>query len=100
MKFKPGNEVVIIADTLNLGLPINSAGIVQVVDRHIDHFQNYCVRVPQRKDSWWVCESDIEFASVVNSKVADDLIKDHLVNLSLDTNNKQLFKLATQKNGS
>lgn len=93
MKFKPGDDVVIVEDTFDFGLPMNTSAKVLRIDRNMDQAQNYCIRVPAKKESWWVTEQDIEFASVVNAEQANSLIHNHLLDLSLDTKNEALFHL-------
>lgn len=91
MKFAPGDEVVIVGDTLNYGLPLNEAAVVMHVHMNLLDFRNYLIRIPKRKMDCWVPGKDIEDASEVNTRQAALAMKDYLINVSLETRDKELF---------
>ncbi|KIL42058.1 hypothetical protein SD70_02415 [Gordoniibacillus kamchatkensis] len=96
MKFNPGDEVVIVGDLLNLGLPLNELAIVVYVNVNLLDYRNYLIRIPKKKADHWVCEKDIELASVVNAQQADVAMREYMINVSLETKDKELFNKATQ----
>lgn len=92
MKFKAMDRVRIVSDTMNFDLPVHAIGYVQQVDRHIDTGLPYLVRVPTKKESWWVPECDIESDEQWTSSVIEGVLKELVINHALDTRNLEMFQ--------
>ncbi|GED71184.1 hypothetical protein BRE01_48860 [Brevibacillus reuszeri] len=94
MKYSPGDEVVIVDDPLNFGLPLDHHAIVMRVDLNTLELRRYLIRVPLERKEYWVSEGCIGLASEVNAKCAEDALRNHMVNISLDKRDKSLFEHA------
>lgn len=92
MRFKPGDEVVIVDDPLNLGVPLEHHAIVMRVDLNSLELRKYLIRVPLIKEEFWVPEGCMRMASEVNAEWADHALREHLVNHSLDKRDRNLFE--------
>lgn len=84
MKFSPGDEVVVVADPLNYGLPLDSHAVLLKVDLNPMDIRRYYIRIPLKREEYWVTETSIELASEVNAKQADKALREHSINVSLD----------------
>jgi hypothetical protein len=98
MKFSVMQQVYIQSDTFNLGAPVNETGFVAKIDRHVDQAQEYCVRVPSKKEFYWLPECDLMDASEWLSNNVDNIIQDSIIDFALDHKDEKTFKLAMQKN--
>lgn len=96
MKYTPGDEVVIVDDPLNFGLPLEHHAIVMRVDLNTLELRRYLIRVPLERKEYWVSESCISLASDVNAKCAEEALRNQLVDLSLDKRDKSLFEQVTK----
>lgn len=91
MKYEVMQPIVVVSDTLKYDLPIGEAGFVLVVNRSISHGLQYNIRVPSKKDGWWVPECDIMDAEEWATQGANHQINQSLMNFALETKNRELF---------
>ncbi len=97
MKFSLMQQVYIQTDTFNFGAPVGETGYISKVDRDIDQAQPYCVRVPSKKEYWWLPECDLVSADDWLANEAETVVKSAIVDHALDTRDKQTFMCATSK---
>jgi hypothetical protein len=91
MKYHLMQPVIIVADTLNFGLPVRSLGYVTDIDPRPFVGVPYYVRVPSEQKGYWIPECDLEPASQWIAKESDKVIQESLIDFALRTGNKAMF---------
>jgi hypothetical protein len=104
MKFNIMQHVYIQSDVLNLDAPVGETGFIIHIDPRVYNAESYCVRVPSRKDQWWLPECDLIDAEEWLSGSAERAISDSLVNDALDRKDETAFlslmKIRSKKHSS
>lgn len=100
MKFNPGDEVVIVGDLLNYGLPLDHHAVVMREHLTLSDCRNYLIRIPLKRLEYWVTEKDIELSAELNARQAEEALRNHLIDLALDKKDQALFEQVTKKDGA
>lgn len=100
MKYHLMQPVIIVADTLNYGLPVRFLGYVVDIDPRPYVGVPYYVRVPAKQTGYWVPECDLEPASQWMAQESEKVVRDSLIDFALRTGNKALFAAQTERRGA
>jgi len=87
-----GQKVYIVADTLEMNLPIGEYGYIIAYDRNADNVFDYVVRVPKLNKHVYVTAADIETVEAVLKKEAERVEQEALIDYALATRNESLFR--------
>lgn len=97
MKFKLMQHVYIQSDTFNFGAPIGEIGYIARVDRDVDQAEPYRVRIPSKREFYWLPECDIVSADEWLANEAEQVVNAVLINHSLETKDRETFILQPPK---
>lgn len=91
MKYGIMAEVYISSDTLNIGAPVGEMDFINAIDPSVFHAQRYCVRVPNKRQTYWLPECDLTDKAKFLSQQADEVIRASLVEYSLEKRDSLTF---------
>ena len=96
MKYHLMQSVVIVSDTLNYELPVGSIGYIIMIEPRLFVGVPYFIRVPSEQKEYWVPERDLMPESQWIVQESERVIRESLIDFSLDTKNKALFEEQTK----
>ncbi|MCD9025759.1 ATPase [Cohnella silvisoli] len=91
MTYPLRSSVVVVADSLELKLPIGKPGYVLAVNPSPYTLLRYLINVPSFPYCMWVPESDLRSLEEMTGTEADKVIANSLLDYALATRNKSLF---------
>jgi hypothetical protein len=96
MKYNPMQSVYITSDTLNYGIPVGEQGFIISIDYRVTGLP-YFVRVPSKKEEWWIPECDLLASEEWMEQGIDKLIHSSVIDYALKTKNKEMFEKQFKK---
>lgn len=92
LQYNVMDEVVIVTDTFNFGLPVGEKGYVAGIDRNSDTAYNYNVRIPSKKIACWVPGCDLMNWDRYVQESVNNAIHKHYVDEALANGDEDMFK--------
>ncbi|MNW34022.1 hypothetical protein D3C74_109890 [compost metagenome] len=97
MKYHLMQPIMIVSDTLNMGLPIGLPAYVIMIEQRSFHATPYLIRVPSEQKEYWSPECDLEPVGDWIAQESDNVIRDALIDFALATGNKTLFEVQVKQ---